>query len=146
MRNILPNGANGLIVVISSPCNPSFTYEINGPTTLYVGKGDLHDIRYKEMMITGKLHELDAFSVAESDYNGVPLDKEYCPYTINIYPSRNKENEYMTSNPIIFACVAASIFLFTSLVFVVYDRMVEKRQNKVMSTAVKSTAVVSSLL
>jgi hypothetical protein len=34
--------------------------------------------------------------------------------------------------------------VFTSLVFLLYDRLVERRQ-KVMSTAVQSSAIVSSL-
>jgi hypothetical protein len=34
---------------------------------------------------------------------------------------------------------------FTSLVFLLYDRLVERRQKKVMSTAVQSSAIVSSL-
>lgn len=40
---------------------------------------------------------------------------------------------------------AAAIFVFTALMFVLYDRLVERRQRLVMSTAKTSTAIVSSL-
>jgi hypothetical protein len=40
---------------------------------------------------------------------------------------------------------AVLIFVFTSLVFLLYDRLVERRQKKVMSTAMQSSAIVSSL-
>jgi hypothetical protein len=40
---------------------------------------------------------------------------------------------------------AVLIFVFTSLVFLLYDRLVERRQQKVMSTAMQSSAIVSSL-
>jgi hypothetical protein len=51
---------------------------------------------------------------------------------------------YVTTDPVIFT-VAVLIFVFTSLVFLLYDRLVERRQKKVMSTAVQSSAIVSSL-
>lgn len=146
MRNILPNGSDGIVVVIDNPCNPSFTYEINGPTTRYIGKGDLHDGKYDRMGFTRSLHDLSKLALSGRNYNGLPLAKEYCPFKISVYPSDKKENLHISSDPVVFACVAASIFVFTSLIFIAYDRMVERRQSKVMSTAVKSSAVVSSLL
>jgi hypothetical protein len=38
-----------------------------------------------------------------------------------------------------------SAVLFTSLVFVAYDAVIEKRQRKVMQSATRSSAIVSSL-
>lgn len=78
-------------------------------------------------------------------YTGVPVNKEYCPFTIKVYPSSQKQAYYQTSNPIIFTAAAVLIFVFTSAVFLLYDYMVERRQKKVLSTAVRSTAIVSSL-
>jgi hypothetical protein len=46
ITNILPPGENGLIVVFKNECNPSFTFEINGPDVVYVGQGDLHESEY----------------------------------------------------------------------------------------------------
>jgi hypothetical protein len=55
------------------------------------------------------------------------------------------ENDYKTNDPILFTICAVLIFAFTSAVFLVYDRMVEKRQRTVMSTAVQTSTIVTSL-
>jgi hypothetical protein len=54
-------------------------------------------------------------------------------------------NDYRSRDPILFTVLAALIFAFTSAVFLVYDRLVEKRQKTVMTTAVHTSAIVSSL-
>ena len=45
----------------------------------------------------------------------------------------------------IFAITLLGTFLFTSLIFLTYDRLVARRHHVVETQAVKSTAVVSSL-
>jgi class 3 adenylate cyclase len=55
------------------------------------------------------------------------------------------ENQFKSYIPGIFAAVAVSIFIFTSIVFLVYDTRVEQRQRLVMTTVNQSTAVLSSL-
>jgi signal transduction histidine kinase/FixJ family two-component response regulator len=55
------------------------------------------------------------------------------------------ENDYLTKNPAAFTVAAVLIFLFTSGVFLLYDVCVERRQRKVMNTAINSTANVSLL-
>ena len=66
-------------------------------------------------------------------------------YNIKIYPSKVFEDQYMTRNPAIYALVIAVIFLVTSVTFLLYDCLVEKRQKVVMKTAVKSTKIVNNL-
>jgi hypothetical protein len=39
----------------------------------------------------------------------------------------------------------ATIFVFTALMFLVYDRLVERRQRMILAKAVQSSAIVSSL-
>jgi hypothetical protein len=55
------------------------------------------------------------------------------------------EDEYVTSDPV-FTVAAVLIFFFSSLVFLLYDRLVERRQQKVMSTAVQSLSYLSIAL
>jgi hypothetical protein len=55
------------------------------------------------------------------------------------------ERDYKTRDPIRFTVCAVLIFAFTSAVFLVYDRLVEKRQKTVMTSAVHTSAIVSSL-
>jgi hypothetical protein len=52
---------------------------------------------------------------------------------------------YITNSPLLSSLVAASIFVFTSIIFLVYDGWVEKRQRQVYSAALRSSAFISSL-
>jgi signal transduction histidine kinase len=64
---------------------------------------------------------------------------------LRLYPSVTLEEAHTTNNPIVFTTVVVLIFVFTSAVFIFYDICVERRQRKVMNTAVRSTASVSLL-
>jgi hypothetical protein len=68
-----------------------------------------------------------------------------CPTHLRLYPSQTMEDDYITSNPMLFTIGAVLIFVFTSATFLLYDWMVERRQQKVMATAAQSSAIVSSL-
>lgn len=50
-----------------------------------------------------------------------------------------------THSPSAVTGVAVVIFIFTSMVFIFYDCLVERRQRKVYSSAVRNNAIVSSL-
>jgi hypothetical protein len=114
LKNILPIGSDGIVVVFQNPCGSNFTYEINGPHVRYMGYGDLHQQNYDGLFFSSSLYELDAFSQRESSYTGVPIDTAYCPFTVSIYPSSHKKDTYMTNNPIIFAVAALGIFVFVT--------------------------------
>jgi hypothetical protein len=49
ITNILPPGENGVVIVFENECNPSFTFEINGPDVVYFGQGDLHDTNFDDL-------------------------------------------------------------------------------------------------
>jgi Adenylate and Guanylate cyclase catalytic domain len=106
-----------------------------------LGKGDHHDPKYNGRVISRQLHEsMDIYR-----YSGATLDSEHCPYTINLYPSDEYENYYVTNNAGIFSMSVVLIFAFVSLVFFVYDANVERRQKLVVNTAEKTSAIVTSL-
>jgi hypothetical protein len=130
LKQILPPGSNGIVVVFESPCNPSFTYRIDGPDARYLGSGDLHDERYDNLVQSSKLknslHDDDA---GDHDYDhfytGIHVHEEHCPFTIQVYPSADMENDYTSNQPIIFSVAAILIFAVTCTVFIMYDRWVE---------------------
>jgi Adenylate and Guanylate cyclase catalytic domain len=145
IRDILPEGSRGILIVFENPCTSWFTYQINGPSVVYLGVGDHHDTKYDDLSIDSLLIDLGDFSVRESSYTGAPIDKDYCPFTLHLYPSDLLMSAHKTNNPIIFTVSGILIFVFTAMVFHLYDFMVEKRQRSVMQTAVHSSAIVSSL-
>jgi hypothetical protein len=145
VEDLLADGANGIDVVFDNPCTPPFTYRIHGREALYRGKGDYHETAYDNMMVNESLLDLQKFFVKSSKYSGIPLDTEYCPYTLNVYPSGEMQASYTSSNPVYFTVATVLIFGFTSLLFIVYDKSVEARQRKVMNTAVRAETIVQSL-
>jgi Adenylate and Guanylate cyclase catalytic domain len=53
--------------------------------------------------------------------------------------------DFVSHRPIVYTIGAVAIFVLTSLVFLVYDCFVERRQHVVLTTARRSSAIVSSL-
>jgi hypothetical protein len=88
--------------------------------------GDHHEQAFDHLHKERKLYDLSKLSNQKVRYSGAPLDRKYCPFTL-------------------FSVVAAMIFVFTALVFYLYDVTVENRQKRVMQSAVRSSAIVSSL-
>jgi len=145
IKNILPPGTNGVVVVFENPCNPTFTYQINGPTVAFLGRGDYHNSNFDYHRITSSFLNLQSFAVGDSSYSGPPLDENFCPFLLNIYPSDDMYADNTSNDPIIFTIAAVMIFVFTSAVFLLYDCTVERRQRLVLDSAERSGAIVSSL-
>ena len=51
----------------------------------------------------------------------------------------------MTSAPILYSCCVAAVFLFTTLMFVLYHCLVERRNTVVMKTANDTNAIVMNI-
>jgi class 3 adenylate cyclase len=86
-------------------------------------------------------------NIADGTKTGLSLlqGEDQCQYLLRVYPSQVFYNEYVTNTPVKITCAVAFIFLFTTLLFLVYDRLVERRQRLLLSKAERSTAIVSSL-
>jgi Adenylate and Guanylate cyclase catalytic domain len=145
IRDILPPGSNGIVVVVRNPCTEPFTYQIKGPHIEYLGVGDKHDAKYNAHVIESMVVDVNSFALRSSGYTGAPINREFCQHSMHVYPSDSMKSDFTTQNALIFMITTLLIFAFTSLVFVIYDWRVEQRQRKVMSAAVSSSAIISSL-
>jgi hypothetical protein len=148
LRGILPAGQDGLIVVVDNECGLPFTYQVNGAEPIFLGEGDLHDDLFSNYAISVNLTELGDFIIGdelEQFYTGLPIADTYCRYNITIYPSEVMEDKYRSNDPIIFTYSVIAIFLFTSICFLGYDKLVADRQQKVVRSAQQSNAIISSL-
>jgi len=76
---------------------------------------------------------------------GIPLNQEGCPYFFHVYPTQEYSSYYLTKNPMLISITVAAVFLFTIIMFFLYDRLVERRQRLVLAKATQSTAIVASL-
>ena len=68
--------SHGIVVVVENSCNPTFTYQVNGPTVTYLGTGDFHDSAYEHLEISSQLLDLRKFAVKASTYSGVPINED----------------------------------------------------------------------
>jgi hypothetical protein len=139
-KNILHQGTNGIVIVVEDTCSEVFSFEINGPNVTYLGDGDHHDKEYDGMV---RMTEFSTFKRIDE-----VTDDEYgkaCDYFLYIYPSDKLHASYATNAAAIYTVAVVLIFAVTSLVFVLYDTLVEQRQNKVLNTANRTNEIVASL-
>merc|ERR1719464_1864905 len=85
------------------------------------------------------------FAMKEASYSGIPINDEFCPFSLSIYPSEATENDHLTLAPIYMSLITVIVFAVTALTFLFYDFWVERRQKVVMKTAVTTTKLVSEL-
>mmetsp|Transcript_13427 Transcript_13427/g.37784 ORF Transcript_13427/g.37784 Transcript_13427/m.37784 type:complete len:1181 (+) Transcript_13427:148-3690(+) len=143
LKDMFSNEIDGMHVVFENNCNQSFTYTWSDSNPLFLGTGDLHEPEYDDMQQSFSLTDIE-----ESDmYTGLPLSSSGCQYAIHFYPSEAMSQHFNKGHvsPATFTGIAVVIFVFTTMVFVFYDCLVERRQRKVYSSAMKNNAIVSSL-
>jgi hypothetical protein len=145
MKDTLPEGSDGIILVVENECAPSFTYQINGPRVQYLGGEDHHDKAYEYLEMASGLLDLRQFATKGLHYTGTPIVDNYCRYNIRVFPSDVVRAKYTSRTGVIFVVCALLIFGITSAFFMLYDLFVERRQKIVYSSAVRSEAIVSSL-
>jgi len=145
LEHILPRGERGLVVVFENTCDQTFTYEVNGASTTWLGPGDLHEPMFDGMGQSMDFDMIGFHSAEVGTYGGLPIDSDHCAYVITTYPSTTMMEIHHTRDPVWYTLIAVSIFVFTALFFLFYDKLVSMRQQKVMKTAVQSTTIVSSL-
>lgn len=138
--DLLHEGADGIVCVLRDTCGDVFTYRINGPEAIYIGKGDQHDPEYDHLL------HVTEFSprLKDQDKTSAFADAS-CEYSFFIYPSDEFHEEYTSNRPALLAGAVVAVFIFTSIVFFIYDYLVQQRQTKVMDSAKRSNAIVSSL-
>jgi class 3 adenylate cyclase len=152
LRNPVPRNGQLALVVIESSCGQVHTYKIKegGIQLEWVGEGDFHDQRYDEMV--GQT-SFDDFSFFRLSSVGQDIDTSQtttsqtttCDYQFSVYPTSSLEGQYRTNSPWILSMSALQIFLFCTIVFVLYDGMVRRRQEKIMTFSKKTDTIVASL-
>jgi hypothetical protein len=133
LDNILQEGADGIVCVITDSCGNDMTYELNGPVTKFLGNEDLHDERFDDFMHSV---QLEAY---ETILEGM------CVHELKVYPSAAFRATYETNKPAIYTSVIALAFAVTAVLLIIYDRMITRRQEKTMHSAIRTSNMVSSM-
>lgn len=139
-ENTLQRSGQTLNVVLENQCDGNFTYSVSKEEVTYIGVGDLHDNELEAMV---RSTEFDAEAFAESAK--LNFNQGGCPYTVHVYPTKSFMRQYVTPLPGILTALVVGILTFTIAVFFWYDRLVERRQERVLDAAVRSNAIVSSM-
>lgn len=124
------------MIILENTCDQQYTYQVQGATATFLGHGDLHDERYDYLESNVKINA--------DNFNFDPAEN-VCQYSLRAYPSRELEDLQTTRKPMVFSLSVAAVFVFTSLVFLIYDFLVERRQRVVLKSAMQSGEIVSSL-
>jgi hypothetical protein len=135
----MPTNANGIMCVVSNPCGQVFTYKLEGPSAYFLGFEDLHDSQYDGYVVSTETNS------SGTSFTGIPLNEEYCRWRLDVYPSYQMKISFYDSEPAIYAGAVAAIFIFTALLLILYDWLVERRQKYLQDTANKTNAIISSL-
>lgn len=69
----------------------------------------------------------------------------HCEIKVDVYPSTMFTETYDTNIPIIFPVIIAFLFMAMATIFAFYDKSVQHRNQKVVSAAARSSAIVTSL-
>jgi hypothetical protein len=127
-------GANNIIAVISDSCGSrDLTYELNGPISTFLGYEDLHDDRFDAFVHSVQLESYE--SIVEG----------MCVHELKVYPSAKFRASYETNKPAVYTCVTALAFILTGFLLIIYDRMIARRQEKTMDSAIRTSNLISSM-
>ena len=152
-ENRIPEGTEPIALVLLSTCNETYTYTVEGPTVTYEGPSDMHDTLYDENV---EEQEFDPYKqllaasdivIGDTSTSGGDGDSSEgtCKWTVRLYPSDEFRQSYEDDQAIIFTVGVGFIFGLVVVCFITYDCCVERRQEKSMTTAAKSNAIISSL-
>jgi hypothetical protein len=142
-EEILSPSTPEVIVVLENECQDPQTFSIQGESVQYLGMGDQHDSKFDVYAKEANLKSIE--TLPDGTLYGMRFNHDYCPVQIRMYPSENFYKHYRTYSPAVNAVAVAFLLLFTILLFLVYERLVEYRQKLVLDQALRSTAIVSSM-
>lgn len=126
-------------IVVENDCDEVFTVILGNGETFIDPDEDLHDPNY-DFLSKSALFAPEYNNRDSEDFAG-----EICIYTMTIYPTKSFEDAYRTNRPAVISMMIVLVFLFTSMAFMLFDCLVTRRQAKLLNTALRQNAIVSSL-
>jgi hypothetical protein len=113
---VLPEKIHGVIVVVKNSMNESFTYQINGKDAVFLGLNDTHAAKYEDMMLQAaytSFQDEEVEADTKRNYKGVLVDGDQINYWIEIYPSDEMQDIYLTNRPLIYTLAMVFFFALT---------------------------------
>jgi class 3 adenylate cyclase len=143
---MLPPSAETIVCVVENGCGEVFTIKVNGNGATFLGTENLQDAAAFEGLVqTFSFSELADENQFQFSDAASPLNHDYCPYTLNVYPSDDLHDAYLTRAPFFFALATASAFFLFFLVSMTYDVVVGRRMTRIVKAEKENRAIVSSI-
>ena len=139
-NNIVADKNAELIAVVKSTDKDAATYQINGLQAKFLGEGDLHDHKFNHLEISSEFAKLDVDETIQ-----LPRHLKVPSLSVHLYPTDNLKKNYETYSAHYYTLGVVAIFVFTSLVFALFDHFVRRQQAKVMERVIKQDKIVSNL-
>ncbi|CAB9515791.1 Receptor-type guanylate cyclase gcy [Seminavis robusta] len=137
LRNLIPDGVQGITCVVTSNMAANFSYVVDGQNAFFLGMEDHHESKYDEYAV-----QMDLALHTNPKFTTTP---GHAQYQMHIYPSDRFRATYDSNTPEIFAAAIAVTFVIVAIVFLVYDLFVFKRNENLVAKAAQSNAIVTSL-
>jgi len=143
-NDVLSNEADPVYCVLRNSCGEAFTYRVAGRDATFMGEGDWHDPRYDDLELSSNfLAYQKGYGDVKHHYALHHSVESVCAFSLHVYPTQEMEDRYHTEWPIYITMAVIGVFAFTTMVFVLYDHFVQRRQSIVAATAQKTTALVT---
>ncbi|KAL3938864.1 MAG: hypothetical protein SGBAC_006303 [Bacillariaceae sp.] len=128
-NGIFPDSALKADIVLSDgPCGNHETISIDGPEVAMRGHGDHHDTQYTHL--------------AEMRHFDLGTTHSVCEFSLTVYPSHEMVEEYESKFPPYIPVVIVTVVF--SIIFVLYDVFLRRREDKVLGEAKKTNALLST--
>ena len=134
----LPEGTNGIVVVLSNECGQEYAFQLNGHQAVFFPEVTLNHFE------TDLNRVVNLVDTSPTPGEGSVVSS-YCPYTLHLHSSEVFQETYESNDPLIYTAAVLLIFVLATCLFIVYDCFVERRQESVYKTTARSNALVSSL-
>jgi hypothetical protein len=136
LDRLIDKDTKGIVAVFRDQCGDVRTYEMNGigHRSVQIAERDLHDSQFDVFRQSTPVEAYDEV------VDGL------CVHTLNIYPSRLFRDSFSTTKSAIFKCgVVIALAFAISVILLLYDHQVTRRQKETMESALRTGALVDSL-
>jgi len=130
-----------LVCVLRASSGEVDTFTIQGGKAIYVGQGDFHDPKYDSLNFVPDVY---SFSLG-STWKELAEVNNLITFTLYMYPSDQFKDRYVTKKPERVLISIFVIFVFTAVMFLVYDILLHQRLEALKISVERSNTVVNSL-
>jgi class 3 adenylate cyclase len=121
--------------------NDAFSFHVTNELATLLGEGDSHDVGYDHIEASFSFDSLDHTDSYFLDGTNAKSDRDFCLYSLHIYPTDQLQKQYVTFKPALYTASTAFVFLFIFIVSIAYERRVAQ----LIESGVEYRAIVANL-